>query len=112
MENERFFSAQGRLRRRDYAIRIIPLGIIAASINIYRMGPNESTGIMLSLVMFAIAAVSLIQMIKRLHDMNFSGWFSLVSFIPLINLFFGLYVLFKDGTAGSNQYGEDPKDRG
>lgn len=112
MENESFFSPQGRLRRRDYAIRVIPLGIIAVAINIYSMGPNESAGILLSLIVLAIAVVTLIQMIKRLHDMNFSGWFSLISFIPLINLFFGLYVLFKDGTAGSNQYGEDPKGRG
>ncbi len=66
--------------------------------------------------------------VKRLHDLNHSGWwmlavfgFSLVSGfadtaemlglvlnIPII--IYGLYLLFWPGTAGDNQYGPDPKE--
>lgn len=42
--------------------------------------------------------------VRRMHDVNKSGWFIL---IPIYNL-----VLFcTDGTSGDNQYGPDPKGR-
>lgn len=44
-------------------------------------------------------------MIRRLHDLNKSGWMLLLFFIPLINFFMALYVLLASGTAGLNQYG-------
>jgi uncharacterized membrane protein YhaH (DUF805 family) len=45
-----------------------------------------------------------IQFVKRMHDINLSGWYSL---IPLVNL--GLALT--DGTPGPNDYGNDPKQR-
>ena len=33
--------------------------------------------------------------IKRLHDVNLSGWFSLINLIPIINIFFFFFLLFK-----------------
>ena len=47
--------------------------------------------------------------IKRWHDRDKSGWWSLIAFIPLIGF---LWVLiecgFLAGTSGSNRFGEDP----
>lgn len=54
---------------------------------------------------------SLAQGVKRLHDLNKSGWLILLMFIPIVNAIFGLYMLFADGTVGPNQYGADPKNR-
>jgi uncharacterized membrane protein YhaH (DUF805 family) len=42
--------------------------------------------------------------IRRLHDLNLSGWWSLLSYVPLLNIFFFLYLLFKRGHSGSNRY--------
>jgi hypothetical protein len=39
--------------------------------------------------------------IRRLHDLNLSGWFAL---IPLYNI----YLFSKKGDIGKNMYGEDP----
>ena len=39
--------------------------------------------------------------IRRLHDLNLSGWFAI---IPLFNI----YLFFKKGYIGDNMYGEDP----
>lgn len=58
-------------------------------------------------------------MIKRLHDLNKSGWYVLVFyvgiFIPLINIIIAImgligfiYLGFIRGTVGQNQYGNDP----
>ena len=49
--------------------------------------------------------------VKRLHDLNKSGWLILICCVPIIGWVFSLYMLFADGTVGPNQYGEDPKNR-
>lgn len=41
----------------------------------------------------------------RLHDMNYSGWYSLLILIPFVNLLLLIYLFFVPGTDGQNQYG-------
>lgn len=46
--------------------------------------------------------------VRRIHDSDKSGWFVLLSLIPLI----GLYVfvlLLQDGSKGKNRFGTKPK---
>ena len=43
--------------------------------------------------------------IRRWHDLGFSGWFSVLNFIPIVNLFVGFYLLLKKGEPGANKYG-------
>jgi uncharacterized membrane protein YhaH (DUF805 family) len=57
---------------------------------------------------FAMLVVTVILLIQRLHDLNHSGWMCLLMFIPLLNLFFTLYVVFAPGTKGSNNHGLPP----
>lgn len=47
---------------------------------------------------------------RRLNDLNISGWFALLSLIPLVNLIFGLYLMFAAGTEGANDYGDPPRE--
>ncbi|WP_111894994.1 DUF805 domain-containing protein [Acinetobacter sp. MB5] len=44
-------------------------------------------------------------MIQRLHDLNQSGWMSLLLLIPMINLFFVIYLLLAPGSSHANNYG-------
>ena len=46
--------------------------------------------------------------IRRLHDLNKSGWFLLLSLVPLINIIFAFYMWLAPGTNGRNNYGADP----
>jgi uncharacterized membrane protein YhaH (DUF805 family) len=48
-------------------------------------------------------------LVRRLHDVGKSGWFSFVSFIPIIGGFWLLVVLCRDSMAGENKYGASPK---
>ena len=48
---------------------------------------------------------SFIFAIRRLHDKNQSGWLSLIMLVPLINLFFFVYLSCAKGDAGTNNYG-------
>jgi Predicted membrane protein len=46
--------------------------------------------------------------VRRLKDLDKSGWLILVLIIPLVNVGLFLYLLFFKGTDGQNQYGPDP----
>ena len=46
--------------------------------------------------------------VRRLHDTDKSGWFVLISFIPLIGLFI-IFLLIADGSKGKNRFGPKPK---
>ena len=57
----------------------------------------------------AILLPSLGVIARRLHDVGKSGWFYLVSFIPLVGPFWILILFCTEGNQGPNQYGPDPK---
>ena len=46
--------------------------------------------------------------IRRLHDLDKSGWMLLLVLIPLIDIIFLLYLWLAPGTVGRNRFGEDP----
>lgn len=52
--------------------------------------------------------ISLASSIKRLHDLDKSGWFILLNFVPLVNIWMLIWLWFIKGTSGKNNYGEDP----
>ena len=45
---------------------------------------------------------------KRLHDVGYSGFLALAMFVPLVNIFFTIWVGIVPGTAGPNAYGDVP----
>lgn len=109
---ESFFSTTGRLRRRQYLVRAILLGIPAAMAASIIETSYDDTTIGISVITVLICAfLILIQFVKRLHDINLSGWWSLISFVPYLGGLFGFIVLFIDGQKGPNKYGHDPKGR-
>lgn len=46
--------------------------------------------------------------VKRLHDRDESGWWSLVYFIPVVCLWVFIKCGFLKGTPGPNRFGPDP----
>jgi len=56
----------------------------------------------------------ILQTIRRLHDINCSGWWWPIKIITIIiplGLILDLVLCITDGTSGKNQYGEDPLGR-
>jgi len=51
--------------------------------------------------------IGILFMIRRLHDVDTSGWWGLLALVPLVNLFFFLYLLLKAGTPGPNRFGPE-----
>ncbi|MBR4975355.1 MAG: DUF805 domain-containing protein [Bacteroidales bacterium] len=47
---------------------------------------------------------------RRLHDIGKSGWWLLISLIPVIGWILLLIFFVKDGQPGVNQWGSNPKE--
>lgn len=58
-----------------------------------------------SAVILAFTIISICISIRRIHDLDKSGWLWLLFLIPLINVIFGIYIMCAKGTDGDNKYG-------
>jgi uncharacterized membrane protein YhaH (DUF805 family) len=90
----------GRARRKEYwyfALFYFLLAIIIAFIGIYIRIP-----VLYTLFVLAMLIPSLAVGVRRMHDVNKSGWFLLIPIYSLI-------LAFTDGNQGPNRYGSDPK---
>lgn len=114
---EMFFTWHKRLNRLRYFKRALVLVgiemILAFAITLATMEPSgddiSSTGYVLFALMCLVCAVPhYMLIIRRLHDLNLTGWLCLLIIVPGVNVFFSLYLLFAPGTIGANDYGADP----
>lgn len=103
----------GRLRYVAYATAMYFLSVLAISVlmiplaiaGISQQGaPSWVTTILMGVLIAGFAIIAR----RRLHDLGMSGWFILCNFIPFVNLYFGLIMLFKRGDEGGNEYGSQP----
>ena len=75
---------------------------------------NSSTETIIILLCFSaivclICFIKLVLIdIKRLHDFNFSGWWVVLSIIPIISSLLALALIFISGTKGDNKFGPQP----
>ena len=56
---------------------------------------------------FAVLVPSIAIITRRMHDVNKSAAWWLITIIPFVNILFFLYLIFNKGTVGPNKYGED-----
>ena len=66
-------------------------------------------GILQMIFGLAIFLPSLSIGVRRLHDIGRSGWWLLLSFIPIIGVLVLLFWFIQDSQPGSNEYGPNPK---
>jgi uncharacterized membrane protein YhaH (DUF805 family) len=62
--------------------------------------------LLLSILIYIIPSYSLT--VRRLHDINLSGYFYLTQFIPFIGMAIFLILMLIKGTDGPNRYGPNP----
>ena len=119
VDYRKYFSLQGRLRRSQYWLWHLAQAAIAIALGCVLYGitalapQNIVVAIAISLLALALYVVfvwsALSVSVRRCHDRNKSGWFVLVSLIPLLNLWVLIELGFLDGTQDPNQYGPSPK---
>lgn len=117
------FSFNGRIRRIEYFLSCLLGGAVTAiafwlGVGTSLIGASQNSGSGFGIgVLIGFSALiggiwfTIAQDVKRLHDVDKSGWLIILLLIPIVNFILGLYMLFADGTVGPNRYGNDPKNR-
>lgn len=90
----------GRARRSEYWYFALFSTLISVGLTVLDL--VLETGFLNSLYSLAVLIPSIAVGVRRMHDVNKSGWYLL---IPIYNLI----LACTDGTKGDNQYGADPK---
>lgn len=86
--------------------------IVASSSTIFSLDTlfTDGLGYLIALLFFAVIIFFMVLFInltiRRLHDLNKSGWLCLIMLIPLVNIGFWIYVMCFKGSIGANTYGE------
>ena len=99
----------GRARRREFWMFTLFNIIVSAVINILATQVSSAFGILGLVYMLAVLVPSIAVGIRRMHDIGKSGWWLLISFVPLIGGIWLLVLAVTKGDSGSNAYGADPK---
>lgn len=104
----------GRARRQEYWYFLlfnIIVSIVLFVIDIVTGSFNAEVGMGLLGGIYALAVVipGFGVSVRRLHDTGRSGWWLLISLIPLIGVIVLVVFLVQDSTAGENQFGPNPK---
>lgn len=112
---ELFFTSKGRLNRKSYIYRSLFLSLVLCVVQgvlTFATNTIDALELLFAVVAFGFSLFSFVSNImmdvRRLHDLDLSGWWMLLMLVPLVNIFFALYMLFFKGTDGPNQYGDDP----
>lgn len=73
---------------------------------------NEETGFgpLSALVLLAHIVPGIALLVRRVHDTGHGGWWTVLMFVPVINLIAALYFLFKGSQPSPNIYGPNPFD--
>ena len=117
-----WFKTKGRSRRQEYIQRFVFFWVVIYTTsflfdftgNLNDTEPNITYLFfaVLSCFMSFLSFLSLVQVFfvthRRLHDLNASGWWQLITFIPFGQILMIGFIFFK-GTKGTNKYGPPPE---
>ena len=106
----------GRASRSEYWWFILAFFLLAIVVSIFEgavLAPMlgfeafdpEAGSPMSMIVSLALFLPTLAVAIRRLHDLDRSGWWYLIGFVPLIGVFILIYWYVQPGTPDDNQYG-------
>ena len=112
----KYATFSGRARRSEYwwwVLFLLLVGFVAGLIDAMVIAPmlgfsssDSLAGQPLSLIItLALLIPGLAVSVRRLHDIDKSGWWLLISLIPLIGLLLLIYFAVQPGTEGPNRFG-------
>ena len=100
---------KGRLNRKPFLIQFFTLWVLLILFIGYAKPEKGSTLNTISMIVFfSLIPLSMWLFVRRLHDLNHTGWWSICALVPYLNIVFAAYLFFFKGTNGSNKYGQDP----
>ena len=101
----------GRAPRSEYwwfLVFIFIVNVVAVCIDLSASNIYEKSELFSTLAGLALLLPKLAVCVRRLHDLNKSGWWVLLFFIPIIGPIVLIIWFVMRGTVGTNNFGEDP----
>ncbi|OTL18377.1 DUF805 domain-containing protein [Acinetobacter pittii] len=99
---KKFADFKGRARRREFWY--FELFCVLLSLLLSFMNEDLATLAMLITLIPNIAVN-----VRRLHDIDRSGWWMLIALVPIVGVLLLLFWAAQEGNPSANQYGESPK---
>ena len=103
----------GRARRKEYWMFVLVNFVITVALSLISpligVGARGGWGLLAVIYTLAMIIPSITVHVRRLHDIDRSGWWMWISLIPLVGVLVLLLYAVREGTPGSNQYGPNPK---
>ncbi|MGZ5314064.1 MAG: DUF805 domain-containing protein [Solirubrobacterales bacterium] len=104
---DHYVKFDGRASRPAFWWWLLFVVLVSIAANIIDAGIFEGT-VLTWIVGLALFLPGLSVSIRRLHDTNRTGWWVLISFIPIIGFIVLLVFYIQESDAGENQYGPPP----
>ena len=73
------------------------------------MADGLEYGALSTIALLALLVPGLSVSARRLHDIGKSGWWQLLILLPFLGVIVLIYFWARDGQAGQNAYGDNPK---
>jgi uncharacterized membrane protein YhaH (DUF805 family) len=118
---QKYFSFSGRINRKQFALRAAAAYIVVLAVIWFFYEPISTHTYDKINFFFYIPLIAVLwggvwflyaNINRRFHDIGRSGKWTVAMFISakisLVYILFLLYLLFKQGIIGPNEYGEDP----
>lgn len=105
------FTFDGRIGRMTYFVTGLIVGVVSI-FSLFVAGmilPEAALRVFMLVMLIVQLVIQAALSIKRAHDIGHSGWMTVLLFIPLANLVWGLVLLISAGDSRSNQYGPPPQ---
>jgi uncharacterized membrane protein YhaH (DUF805 family) len=111
MALKKYAEFNGRSRRKEYWMFLLFNMIIGYALQFvdHFITKDQPIGYLYGIYALAVILPSLAVAIRRLHDVDKSGWYYLLVLLPVIGWIWLIVLFATDGTRGPNQYGPDPK---
>ncbi|MDA3864777.1 MAG: DUF805 domain-containing protein [Deltaproteobacteria bacterium] len=100
---------EGRARRKEYWMFVLFNIIISFVISLLEQMAGMQISVLSLLYSIFILIPGLAVSVRRLHDTNKSGWFILLSLIPIAGFIILLIFFAEEGNSGPNRFGPSPK---
>jgi len=107
----------GRSRRKEYWYfvlfsLIVSLVLSAIDALLGTFSSSTNVGLLGGIYGLAIIIPSIAVSVRRLHDIDRTGWWVLISLVPVIGTIVLLVFAALEGTPGENRFGPNPKASG
>ncbi|WP_205323556.1 DUF805 domain-containing protein [Glycomyces sp. YM15] len=100
----------GRARRTEYWMFVLFNAIIMFALYLpFLITREPALTALYAVYALAVFLPALAVTVRRLHDIDKSGWWYLISFVPLAGPIILIVLTATAGKPGPNQYGPDPK---